>query len=130
MACEGGCWFKPPSRPILGEDVKLKPSKIEKIIFSDLLLEMMFFLRSEIKESNLIYSHFLDPIRHSIYDLNGNGISPAQYWLFSYIQEDQDMGRVVRKILDSSAKAVDIWYDPIINNPLDLQGINKPFGSD
>jgi hypothetical protein len=130
MACEGGCWFRPPSKPILGENVKLKSAKIERIIFSDLLLEMMFFLRAEIRESNLIYSHFLDPIRHSIYDLNGNGISPAQYWLFTYIQEGQDMDSVVRRILKSSEKAIGIWYDPIINDPLNLEKLNIPRESD
>jgi len=126
MACEGGCWFKPPSKPILGENVKLKPSKIQKIIFSDLILEMMFFLRAEIRESNLIYSHFLDPIRHTIYDLGGNGVSPAQYWLMTYISEDQNMERVVKRIMGSSKKAVEIWYDPVVNEPVTLESLNKP----
>lgn len=118
MACEGGCWFRPPSKPILGENVKLKPSKIQKIIFSDLILEMMFFLRAEIRESNLIYSHFLDPIKHTIYDMGGNGVSPAQYWLMTYISENQNMDKVVKRIMYSSKKAVDIWYDPIVNEPI------------
>lgn len=130
MACEGGCWFKPPSKPILGEDVKLKPSKINKIIFSDLALEMLFFLRSEIRENNLIYSHFFDPIRHSIYDIGGNGLSPAQYWLFTYIQEHQNMDLVVKRILESSKKAEEMWYDPIVNDPLDIQKSNNSEGSD
>jgi hypothetical protein len=126
MACEGGCWFKPPSKPLLGDNVKLKSSKIEKIIFSDLILEMMFFLRAEIRESNIIYSHFLDPIRHTIYDLGGNGISPAQYWLMTYIAENQNMNKVVSRILDSSKKAVDIWYDPIVNEPITLESLDIP----
>jgi hypothetical protein len=125
MACEGGCWFRPPSKPILGEDVKLKPSKIQKIIFSDLILEMMFFLRAEIRENNLIYSHFLDPMRHTIYDLGGNGVSPAQYWLIAYISENQNMNNVVKRILDSSKKAVNIWYDPIVNEPIILESLNS-----
>jgi hypothetical protein len=125
MACEGGCWFRPPSKPILGEDVKLKPSKIQKIIFSDLILEMMFFLRAEIRENNLIYSHFLDPMRHTIYDLGGNGVSPAQYWLIAYISENQNMNNVVKRLLDSSKKAVNIWYDPIVNEPIILESLNS-----
>jgi hypothetical protein len=124
MACEGGLWFRPPSKPILGENVKLKPSGIDRIIFSDLLLEMLFFLRGELRERNLIYSHFLDPIRHTIFDLGGNGISPAQYWLITYIKENQDMGRVAKRILDSSQRSTDMWYDPIIDDPVHLEDLN------
>ncbi|UCE74747.1 MAG: hypothetical protein JSV56_03340 [Methanomassiliicoccales archaeon] len=123
MACEGGNWFRPPVRPILGETVRLKGSRFEKIILSDLVLEMLFFLRAEIKESNLIYSHFLDPIRHSIYDLKGDGISPAQYWLFVYINEGEDMDRVVKRILESTKAASDIWYDPVVNEPVRLNDV-------
>jgi hypothetical protein len=123
MACEGGCWFSPPRKPILGEDVKLKPSNIDKIIFSDLLLEMMFLVRSEIRERNLMYSHFMDPIRHTIYDRGGNGISPAQYWLMTYVKENQNMENVVRRILESSEKTIDMWYDPIIHEPVNLNNL-------
>jgi hypothetical protein len=124
MACEGGFWFRPPMKPILGEDVKLKPSKINRIIFSDLVLEMMFLLKNEIHDSHLIYSHFMDPIRHSIYDLDGNGVSPAQYWLFTYVKEGQNMDRVVKKILDCSKHAGDIWYDPVVDEPIELDYVN------
>jgi hypothetical protein len=85
---------------------------------------MMFFLRGELRERNMIYSHFLDPIRHTIYDLGGNGISPAQYWLMTYIKENQDMGRVVSKILDSSERSTDMWYDPIISDPVHLEDLD------
>lgn len=123
MACEGGNWFRPSRDSVFGKrnDVfKLKRSQIEKNIFSDLVLEMLYFIRSEIDESNLIYSHFLDPIRHSIYGLDGNGISPAQYWLLIYVNQGQDMLRVVNRILESSKKGSNMWYDPIVDEPVML----------
>ncbi len=126
MACEGGSWFKPSRDPIFGElsdIVKLKPSRIEKNILSDLVLEMLYIIREEVNESNLIYSHFLDPIRHSIYGLDGNGISPAQYWLFTYIKEDRDMDKVVKRILECSKKSANMWYDPIVNEPIIMNEI-------
>jgi hypothetical protein len=66
----------------------------------------------------------LDPIRHTIYDLGGNGISPAQYWLMTYIKENQDMDSVVKKILASSERSTDMWYDPVINDPVSLENLN------
>jgi hypothetical protein len=120
-ACEGGNWFRPSKDPIFGElsdKIKLKSSKINKNILSDLALGMIYIIRDEIRENNLIYSHFLDPIRNSIYGLNGNGISPAQYWLFTYINQDQRMDRVVERILDASKKGMNMWYDPVVNEPI------------
>jgi hypothetical protein len=66
----------------------------------------------------------MDPIRHSIYDLDGNGVSPAQYWLFTYVKEGQNMDRVVKKILDCSKHAGDIWYDPVVDEPIELDYVN------
>ena len=126
MVCEGGNWFRPTKDPIFGElsyFEKPKRSRIEKDLFSDLVLEMMYIIRKEIKESNLTYSHFLDPIRHSIYGLEGNGISPAQYWLFTYIEQGQDMGRVMSRILKTSKKAMNLWYDPVVNEPIILNEV-------
>ncbi|UCE36312.1 MAG: hypothetical protein JSW00_12340 [Thermoplasmata archaeon] len=120
-ACEGGNWFRPSKDPIFGElsdKLKLKKSRIEKNILSDLALGMMYIIRTEIKESNVIYSHFLDPIRHSIYGMDGNGISPAQYWLFTYINLEQNINPVVEKILDASKRGMNMWYDPIVNEPI------------
>ncbi|MEE9152045.1 MAG: hypothetical protein V3U20_09470 [Thermoplasmata archaeon] len=121
MACEGGNWFRPSIDSIFGKTNnmgKLKRSGIEKNILSNLVVEMLNFVRAEINEGNLIYSHFLDPIRYSIYGLDGNGISPAQYWLFVYVNQGQDMFRVVNRVLESSKKATNMWYDPIVNEPV------------
>jgi hypothetical protein len=126
MACEGGNWFRPSRGPIFsptGHYKKNKPSKIRRFILSDLLLEMMCVIRGEIKESELLYSHFLDPIRNSIYGLDGNGMSPAQYWLMKYIELEQDMDWLVEKIIKSSARASNIWYDPLIFEPIILNDV-------
>jgi len=128
MACEGGNWFRPSKESIFGKHNnmgKLKKSGIERSVLSDLVLQMLFFLREEINENNLIYSHFLDPIRHSIFGLNGNGISPAQYWLIVYINQDQDTFRVVNRIIESTKKGTDIWYDPIVSEPMTLNQIDS-----
>ncbi|UCF07205.1 MAG: hypothetical protein JSW28_05995, partial [Thermoplasmata archaeon] len=126
MACEGGSWFKPRRDPIFNEasgSVKLKHSRIEKNIFSDLVLEMIYVIRTEIRESNLIYSHFLDPIRQSIYGLEGDGISPAQYWLFKYIESGQDIDSIIFQILEAAKKGQNIWYDPLVNDPIVLNDL-------
>jgi gamma-glutamyl:cysteine ligase YbdK (ATP-grasp superfamily) len=120
-ACEGGNWFRPSKDPIFGElsdKLKLKKSRIEKNILSDLALGMMYIIRTEIKESNVIYSHFLDPIRQSIYGMDGNGISPAQYWLFTHVKNNMDMNLVMDRILEASRKGMNMWYDPIVNEPI------------
>ncbi len=132
MACEGGNWFKPSINSIFGKSNitgKLKRSVIEKSILSDLVLEMLYFLRVEINESDLIYSHFLDPIRYSIYGLDGNGISPAQHWLFVYVNQGQDMFKVVNRILESSTKSTNIWYDPVVNEPVTLSQLTDVEGN-
>jgi len=132
MACEGGNWFKPSINSIFGKFNnmgKLKRSVIEKSILSDLVLEMLYFLRTEINESDLIYSHFLDPIRYSIYGLDGNGISPAQHWLFVYVNQGQDMFKVVNRILESSTKSTNLWYDPVINEPVKLSQLTDVEGN-
>lgn len=128
MACEGGNWFRPSKESIFGKHNsvgKLKKSIIERSVLSDLVLQMLHFLREEINDNNLIYSHFLDPIRHSIYGLNGNGISPAQYWLMVYINQDQDTFRVVNRIIESTKKGTDMWYDPIVSEPVTFNQINS-----
>ncbi len=90
---------------------------------------MLYFLRVEINESDLIYSHFLDPIRYSIYGLDGNGISPAQHWLFVYVNQGQDMFKVVNRILESSTKSTNIWYDPVVNEPVTLSQLTDVEGN-
>ncbi len=124
-ACEGGNWFRPQKDPIFGDltdKIMLKGSRISKNILSDLALGMMYIIRTEINENHMIYSHFLDPIRHSIYGMGGNGISPAQYWLFTYANLDQNMEKVVYRILDASKKGMNMWYDPIVNEPITPNG--------
>lgn len=132
LACEGGNWFRPARDHIFRNPnnmIKLKQSGFENTILSDLVLEMLHFLKEEINEMNLIYSHFLDPIRYSIYGLDGNGISPAQYWLFTYVNLDKDMFRIVNRIIESSIKSTNIWYDPIVNEPLLLSQFRDKGGN-
>ena len=126
MACEGGNWFRPSRDPIFGglsDTVKLKRSRIQRNIMSDLVLEMLYVLRNEISESKLVYSHFLEPIRQSIYGMEGDGISPAQYWLFKYIELDRDMDLVLKSIITATNKASRIWYDPLVNEPIMLSDV-------
>ncbi|UCG67945.1 MAG: hypothetical protein JSV09_08850, partial [Thermoplasmata archaeon] len=132
MSCEGGFWFRPSRESIFRNPnnmIKLKRSDMERTVLSDLVLEMLYFLRSEISEGNLVHSHFLDPIRHSIYGMGGKGISPAQYWLFVYINFNQDMVRIVRRLMESSKKGINIWYDPIVNEPFTLSQLDSAGGS-
>jgi gamma-glutamyl:cysteine ligase YbdK (ATP-grasp superfamily) len=126
MACEGGNWFRPSMDPIFGgisETVKLKNTRIQKNVMSDLVLEMLYLLRNEISESKLVYSHFLEPIRQSIYGMEGDGISPALYWLFKYIELGRDMDLVIKSIITSADKASRIWYDPLVNEPIMLSDV-------
>jgi gamma-glutamyl:cysteine ligase YbdK (ATP-grasp superfamily) len=132
MSCEGGFWFKPSREAIFRNPnnmSKLKPSDMGRSVLSDLVLEMLYFLGTEINERNLVHSHFLDPIRHSIYGMKGKGMSPALYWLFVFVNFNQDMSKVVNRILDSSKKGINIWYDPIVNEPFTLSQFHGPGGS-
>lgn len=125
LACEGGNWVRPSNNlgKGSGNEVKLKKSKLEKTILSDAVLELMYNIRDEIGEANLIHSKFLYPIRASIYSMDGNGVSPSLYWLMTYIKENQDMERVINTILESTKKSEDIWYDDVVNNPIILEEI-------
>jgi hypothetical protein len=126
VACEGGNWFRPPINPRfidLGEFVKLKRSGRDTLILSDLVLGMLYVLKDEFKTSNLIYSRFLEPIRHSIFGLDGNGISPAQYWLLVHAGNGEDMSMTVKGIMDAAGQAANMWYDPIVNEPIILDKV-------
>ena len=119
VAVQGGSWFKPRRPSIFStRPRKLKKSRFSDPIFSDTVLEMLNFLNPEFKEMKVIYSLFLNPIRHSVYACDGNGSSPAQYWMLDYARHDGDMETVVNHMLEATKKGRNMWYDVMVQSPI------------
>ncbi len=119
VAVQGGNWFKPKKMSIFSKrGGKLKYSRFADPIFSDTTLEMLNFLNPEFKEMKVIHSLFLNPIRSSVYACDGNGCSPAQYWMLDYVRSGEDMETVVKHMIKATRNGRNMWYDPLVYHPI------------
>ncbi len=122
VAVQGGNWFKPGRGSVFSRKArKLKRSRFADPIFSDTVLEMLNFLNPEFKEMRLTYSLFLNPIRASAFACDGNGSSPAQYWMLDYARNGGDMERVVKRMLKATRNGRNMWYDAMVHAPIDCK---------
>ena len=122
VAVQGGNWFKPKRISLLSrKSVKLKRSRFADPIFSDAVLEMLNFLSPEFREMKVIYSLFLNPIRESVYACEGNGSSLAQYWMMEYARNGGNMETVIKKMLIATRNGRNMWYDPMVRNPINCR---------
>jgi len=119
VAVQGGSWFKPKKSSIFsGKSKKLKQSRFADPIFSDSTLEMLRFLNPEFREMKVVHSLFLNPIRASVYACDGNGSSPAQYWMLDYARSGEDMEAVVKHMIKATRNGRNMWYDPVVYHPI------------
>jgi hypothetical protein len=120
LACEAGGWCKPPRESLLlSSPGKLKRSELARECFSDLVLELLAFVRPALAEMQLTNSRFLAPLRASVYGSGGRGLSPAEYWLVRFARASGDMKSVAKEMLAATEKsASSMWYDPLVSEPV------------
>lgn len=122
VAVQGGSWFKPRKASIFSRKMKkLKQSRFAEPIFSDTVLEMLNFLGHEFREMKVVHSLFLNPIRHSVYTCEGNGSSPAQYWMLEYARNNGNMEAVVKRMIRTTKKGRNMWYDIMAQKPINCR---------
>jgi len=126
LAADAGPWAKPTETSLFNPPLKkLKRTGMERGLLSDLALEMLWYIHTSAVQMKVINSRFLYPLRQTVYGATGRGLCLSQYWLLRFAKCGGQMQSIVSEMFSAVEKSSNLWYDPMVYEPVQFPVTQK-----